>query len=87
MSGARICPRCGLPYYRINVTRVWDELSGHREGNRRTEEKACTNCRPPEMAQRLLATMGMYTLKKKVVRIAAAAAKKKRKKKSGEAAA
>ena len=63
----RLCPRCGQPYYRINVTAVWDELSGHRDGNRKTTEKACTNCRPPELAQRLLATMGMYTRRLRVV--------------------
>jgi hypothetical protein len=51
----RLCDRCGKPYYRRNLTEVWDAQNpGSRAGWHKTQARVCTTCLNATGARRLL---------------------------------
>jgi len=49
------CSVCGRPYYRRNLTQVWDQQNpGHRAGWHKTQLRICTACMDPAHSRRLL---------------------------------
>jgi ribosomal protein L37AE/L43A len=52
---AHQCESCGKPYYRRNLTEVWDKQNaGHRDGWHKATLRICTNCQGTSQSQRML---------------------------------
>jgi hypothetical protein len=63
------CESCGKPYYRRNLTEVWDKQNaGHRDGWHKSVQRICTNCIGAQQAQRLLLASATLAKPEKVRR-------------------
>jgi hypothetical protein len=52
---SRLCDVCQRPYYRRNLTEVWDgQAPGSRAGWHKTKGRVCTRCMNATQARRLL---------------------------------
>jgi hypothetical protein len=52
---SRLCDACQKPYYRRNLTEVWDEQApGSRVGWHKTQGRVCVRCMNATQARRLL---------------------------------
>jgi hypothetical protein len=51
----RVCDLCAKPYYRRNLTELWDEQTpGSRTGWHKTRGRICTRCMNATQARRLM---------------------------------
>jgi hypothetical protein len=54
-ASRRLCTSCGKPYYRRNLTELWDaQAPGSRAGWHKTVGRICTKCMNATQARRLL---------------------------------
>ena len=61
---AKICEKCGFPYYRRNKMEIWTGRNpGHRLGWNKQEIKVCNTCLPQIDAQRMLVRMDLRITK------------------------
>jgi hypothetical protein len=58
---SRLCTTCGKPYYRRNLTELWDsQAPGARAGWHKTIGKVCTRCLNATQARRLLMVVSAH---------------------------